>query len=92
MCRGEGVGRGMPVPATITEQTKILRSTNKAYGKLTGFNLVYINSVNIGSINKDNISKLLCLSMLFNVTKQHNICMDNNASTKNIRIICYLYL
>ena len=29
MCRG----RGMPVPATITEQTKILRSINKAHGK-----------------------------------------------------------
>ena len=40
MCRGEGVGRGMPVPATITEQTKILRSTNKTHGKLTGVNLV----------------------------------------------------
>ena len=25
---------------TITEQTKILRSTNKAHGKLTGVNLV----------------------------------------------------
>ena len=60
MCRGEGVGRGMQVPATITEPKKILRSTNKAYGKLTGVNLVYINSVNIGSINKDDISKLLC--------------------------------
>ena len=36
LCRGEG---GMPVPATITEQTKILRSTNKAHGKLTGVNL-----------------------------------------------------
>ena len=40
MCRGEGVGRGMSVPATITKQTKILRSTNKAHGKLTGVNLV----------------------------------------------------
>ena len=40
MCRGEGVGRGMPVPATITEQTKILRSTNRAHDKLTGVNLV----------------------------------------------------
>ena len=68
MCRGEGVGRGIPVPATITEQ-KILRSTNKAHGKLTGVNLVYTNSVNIGSINKDDISKLLCLSVLLNVTK-----------------------
>ena len=69
--QGEGVGRGMPVPATITEQKKkkILRSTNKAHGKLTGVNLVYINSVNIGSINKDDISKLLCLSVLLNVTK-----------------------
>ena len=62
MCRGEGVERGMLVPATITEQTKTFRSTNKAHGKLTGVNLV------------------------------SNICMDNNASTKNIRIIRYLYL
>ena len=67
--QGEVVGRGMPVPATITEQKKILRSTNKAHGKLTGVNLVYINSVNVGSINKDDISKLLCLSVLLNVTK-----------------------
>ena len=62
-------GRGMPVPATITEQKNLLRSTNKARGKLTGVNLVYINSVNKGSINKDDISKLLCLSVLLNVTK-----------------------
>ena len=39
-CRGEWVGRGMPKPATISEHTKILRSTNKAHGKLTGVNLV----------------------------------------------------
>ena len=32
--------KGMPLPATITEQTKILRSTNKAHGMLTGINLV----------------------------------------------------
>ena len=37
---GEGVGGGMPVPATVTEQTKIFRSTNKAHGKLTSVNLV----------------------------------------------------
>ena len=83
MCRGKWVGRGMPVPAIVTEQTKILlQTTNKAHGKLTGVNLVYTNSVNIGSINKDDISKLLCLSVLFNVTKpnnQYTICMDNNA-------------
>ena len=40
MCRGEGVGRAMPVPVTITEQTKILRSTNKAHSRLTDVNLV----------------------------------------------------
>ena len=34
------MGKGMPLPATITEQTKILRSINKAHGKLTGVNLV----------------------------------------------------
>ena len=79
MCSGKGVGRGMPVPATITKQTKIVRSTvtSKAHnGKLTGVNLVLHQllvlqyyTVNNGSINKDDISKLLCLSMLFNVTK-----------------------
>ena len=37
LCAG---GRGMPVPATITEQIKILRFTNKAHGKVTGVNLV----------------------------------------------------
>ena len=36
---GKGVGRGMPVPATITEQIKILRSTHKAHGNLTSVNL-----------------------------------------------------
>ena len=41
MCRGEGVGRGMAVPATMTEQTKTLISTNKAHGKLSGVNLVF---------------------------------------------------
>ena len=52
MCRGEGVRRGMLVHATITEQTKILRFTNKAHGKLTGVNLVlHQYSVNIGSIS-----------------------------------------
>ena len=30
--QGEVVGSGMPVTATITEQTKILRSTSKAHG------------------------------------------------------------
>ena len=34
-------GEGMPVPATSTEQTKTLRSTNKAHGKLTGANLIF---------------------------------------------------
>ena len=68
MCRGEGVGRGIQcLPLSLRK--KILRSTNKAHGKLTGVNFVYINSVNIGSINKDDISKLLCLSVLLNVTK-----------------------
>ena len=33
-------GRGMPVSSTITEQTKILRTTNKAHGKLTVVNFV----------------------------------------------------
>ena len=31
----------MPVPATMTEQTKTLRSTKKAPGKLTDVNLVF---------------------------------------------------
>ena len=29
--QGEGVGRGMPVPATISEQTKILRSKQSSW-------------------------------------------------------------
>ena len=43
MCRGKGwEGNAiMPVPATKTEQTKTLRSTNKSRGKLTGVNLVF---------------------------------------------------
>ena len=45
MYRGGWVGRGMPVPATITEQTKILRSTNKDHGKLTGINLVSLTPI-----------------------------------------------
>ena len=36
MCRGKGDASA----ATITEETKILRSINKAHGKLTGVNLV----------------------------------------------------
>ena len=28
------MGRGMPVPATMNEHTKALRSTNKAHGKI----------------------------------------------------------
>ena len=34
-------GGGVPVPATMTEQTKTLRCTNKAHGKLTGVNLLF---------------------------------------------------
>ena len=37
---GKGWEGVVPVPATITEQTKILGSTNKPHGKLTGVNLV----------------------------------------------------
>ena len=64
-------GRGRKGDAfCVIEQTKIVRSTNKAHRKLTvGLTLYYTNSVNIGNINKDDISKLLCLSVLFNVTK-----------------------
>ena len=63
---GEGGCQCLPLSLS---QKKILGSTNKAHGKLTGVNLVYINSVNIGSINEDDIAKLLCLSVLLNVTK-----------------------
>ena len=40
---GEGMGRGggVPVPATMIQQTKTLRCTNKAHGKLTGVNLPF---------------------------------------------------
>ena len=67
--QGERGGKGDASACHYQRAKKILRSTNKAHGKLTGVNLVYINSVNIGSINKDDISKLICLSVLLNVTK-----------------------
>ena len=67
--QGEGVGRGMPVPATITEQTKFLDLQTKLMVSWLALILYYANSVNIGSINKDDISELLCVSVLFNVTK-----------------------
>ena len=69
LCAGgkEWEGGCQCLPLSLSK--KILRSTNKDHGKLTGVNLVYINSVNIGSINKDDISKLLYLSVLLNVTK-----------------------
>ena len=38
---GRDMGKGVPVPATMTEQTNTFRSTNKAHGKLTGVNLVF---------------------------------------------------
>ena len=41
MCRGEGMGKEVPVPATMTEQTNTFRSTNNYHGKLTGVNLVF---------------------------------------------------
>ena len=41
MCKGEGMGKGVPVPATMTEQTNTFKSINKAFGKLTGVNLVF---------------------------------------------------
>ena len=69
MCRGKGWEGGCQCLPLSLSKNFLLRSTNKARGKLTGVNLVYINSVNEGSINKDDISKLLCLSVLLNVTK-----------------------
>ena len=41
LCAGGRGGKGVAMPATITEQTKTLRSTNKACGKLTGVNIVF---------------------------------------------------
>ena len=39
--QGEVMEKGVPVPATVTEQQITFRSTNKAHGKLTGVNLVF---------------------------------------------------
>ena len=39
---GKGGGVRVTVPATMAEQTKTRRSTNKAHGKLTGVNLVRV--------------------------------------------------
>ena len=54
LCAG---GRGMPVPVTMTEQTKTLRSTNKAHGKLLALILYYTNSV-----KKAVSTKMTCLN------------------------------
>ena len=68
---------------SMTEQTNTFRSTNKNHGKLI---LYFTSVVTMGSIHKDKISKLFCLSVLFSVIKTIYVyfCMDNNASTKNI--------
>ena len=47
MCKGKGMEKGVPEPASTTEQTKTFRSTNKAHGKLTGVNLVFYSDVTI---------------------------------------------
>ena len=31
MCRGKGMGKVVPVPASMTEQTNTFKSTNKAH-------------------------------------------------------------
>ena len=51
MCEGKGMGKGVPVPATMslwTEQTNTFRSSNKYHGNLTGFNLVFHQCCNKG--------------------------------------------
>ena len=41
MCKDEGMGKGVPVSATMTEQTNTFKSINRAHDKLTGVNLVF---------------------------------------------------
>ena len=43
MCKEKRMRKLVPasMPATMTEQTNRFKSTNKAYGKLTGVNLVF---------------------------------------------------
>ena len=41
MCKAKGMEKGVPEPASTTEQTKTFRSTSKAHAKLTGANLVF---------------------------------------------------
>ena len=48
MCKGEGMGKGVQVSATMTEQINTFGSTNKAHGKLTGVNLVLHHWCNYG--------------------------------------------
>ena len=50
MCRGKGWEGGCQCLPLSLSQKNILRSTNKAHGKLTGVNLVYINSVSSRSL------------------------------------------
>ena len=58
------------LPLSLSKQ-KHLDLQSKLMVSWLALILYYTNSVNtsIGSINKDDISKLLCLSVLFNVTK-----------------------
>ena len=48
MCKGKVIGKGVSVPATMTEQTNTYISTNKYHGKLTGVNLVFHQCCNNG--------------------------------------------
>ena len=50
MCKGKGMGKGAPVPATMsmTEQRNTFRFTNKYHGRLTGVNLVIHQCCNTG--------------------------------------------
>ena len=55
---------------SMTEQINTFRSTNNYHGKLTDVNLVFHQCcTKMGSLHKDKISKLFCLSVLFKVIK-----------------------
>ena len=72
------MGKGVPVPATMTEQTNTFCPANKAHGRLTGVSHVFHQWYNyVGSINKDDNSKLLCLSVLLSLTR---LCLYHTTS------------
>ena len=66
MCKGKVMGKG--VPLWLTKQIHLDLQTNLMVSWLVLI-LYYTSVVTMSSIDKDKISKLLCLSVLFSVTK-----------------------